>query len=158
MTDQLRDNRDRSHTADRVGAVIVRGAGHAPRPKNLKCPGGCKGSGWRYEEVEDVGDVRKACPECNPEGRAEEAPSNAPKLGHTKNLKCPGGCKGTGEVWVRVPKVGDRKAPCPTCRDPLEVKAGRDLLKAEHAAATGRAVETITTDDIGDIRAIGLGL
>lgn len=147
---------DRSHTADRVGAVVARGSGHAPRPKNLKCPGGCRGAGWRYPKA--VGSPREACPECNAEGRPEETPTPTPRLDRPKNLKCPGKCNGSGEVWVHVPDVGDRKAPCPACRDPIEVRAAAGGFARLRAEANGATVETIGAADVADARVVlGLG-
>jgi len=94
---------DNADTTESVRAVVS-------RAKDPKCPGGCRGTGWRYVPG-PTGDMRAACP-CNPTAEPEAPPEDreAPK-----NLKCPGGCRGSGVVWVTT-SAGDRKAPCAACR------------------------------------------
>lgn len=155
---------DQAHTTDAVLAHLARGPSPAGGPpKVLGCPGGCCGAGWSWAST-PAGDRRVACAACNPDAIPEASPLAVPAA-RKRDPKCPGRCRGSGEVWVRVPNVGDRKLPCPACRRDDAGPAARALAaelgqgamaSALRARPPGEAM-VITPDDVGTIDASILG-
>lgn len=114
---------DNAHTTDHVSAGLDRSNPRTRARAPGKCQGGCKGTGWTWAEG-PAGDVKVQCLTCNAKGERHEEPASSmgPKV-----LACPGRCRGSGQVYIRIDTIGDRLVPCPACRP------------KEHAEALARA-------------------